>query len=159
MTQDKMSRRKFLGLAGGSIVVLVVGGVAYRAVDQDVFSTGRGSAYAPWINWQDAETAPERIVAAGILASNPHNSQPWLFRMGRYARAGLSATQPNVRTGGPRDPIGQAPRVRLCRARAGRRRRLAGHHAVPPRLSYAICTAEPAPLARTGGHLSQPAAL
>ena len=46
-----------------------------------MFSAGQGPAYAPWIDWQDAETAPERIVAAGILASNPHNSQPWLFRM------------------------------------------------------------------------------
>ena len=81
MTQAKMSRRKFLGLAGGSIVVLAVGGAAYRAVDQGIFSAGQGSAYAPWIDWQDAETAPERIVAAGILASNPHNSQPWLFRI------------------------------------------------------------------------------
>ena len=27
------------------------------------------------------QPASERIVAAGILASNPHNSQPWLFRI------------------------------------------------------------------------------
>jgi|CXWL01.1.fsa_nt_gi hypothetical protein len=76
----KLTRRDFLKL-GGAALVVAAGGSVFRAVDQGLFSVGRGPAYTPWMNWRDAPTAPERIVAAGILASNPHNSQPWLFRM------------------------------------------------------------------------------
>ncbi|MGA7608161.1 MAG: twin-arginine translocation signal domain-containing protein, partial [Anaerolineales bacterium] len=76
----KLSRRNFLKL-GGAMLVVVAGGSVFRAVDQGVFSVGQGPAYEPWTNWHDAKTASERIVAAGILAANPHNSQPWMFRI------------------------------------------------------------------------------
>ncbi len=76
----RISRRDFLKLSGATLVV-VAGGVVLRAVKQGVFSVGQGPAYEPWKDWQAAATAAERIVAAGILASNPHNSQPWLFRV------------------------------------------------------------------------------
>lgn len=76
----KLTRRDFLKLSGITLVA-VAGGSVYRAVDQGVFSAGQGIAYEPWMNWRDAQTPAERIVAAGILASNPHNSQPWLFRI------------------------------------------------------------------------------
>jgi nitroreductase len=46
-----------------------------------MFSAGRGVAYKAWTNWRDTSFPLERIVAAGILASNPHNSQPWIFRI------------------------------------------------------------------------------
>jgi hypothetical protein len=76
----KLSRREFLKF-GGVTLIAVAGGTVLRAVDQGVFSVGQGIAYEPWTNWRDAATATERIVAAGILASNPHNSQPWIFRI------------------------------------------------------------------------------
>jgi len=76
----KLSRRDFLKL-GGVTLIAVTGGTVLRAVDQGVFSVGKGVAYEPWTNWRDAATGTERIVAAGILASNPHNSQPWIFRI------------------------------------------------------------------------------
>lgn len=76
----KLSRRDFLKF-GGVTLIAVAGGTVLRAADQGVFSVGKGVAYEPWKNWRDAATAPERIVAAGILASNPHNSQPWIFRI------------------------------------------------------------------------------
>src|SRR5512141_1895389 len=76
----KLSRRDFLKF-GGVTLIVVAGGTVWRAADQGVFSVGQGPAYEPWKNWRDAATAPERIVAAGILASNPHNSQPWIFRL------------------------------------------------------------------------------
>lgn len=76
----KLTRRDFLKL-GGITLVAVAGGGVYRAADQGVFSVGQGIAYEPWKNWRDAKTPTERIVAAGILAANPHNSQPWLFRI------------------------------------------------------------------------------
>jgi hypothetical protein len=75
-----INRRGFLRLAGAAGVFVAAGGV-WRAANQGVFSAGTGPAYAPWPEWRDAPTAPERVVAAGILASNPHNSQPWLFRV------------------------------------------------------------------------------
>ncbi len=75
-----LSRRDFLKL-GGATLVVVAGGSVFRAVDQGMFSVGQVIAYEPWKNWRDAVAPTERIVAAGILASNPHNSQPWLFRI------------------------------------------------------------------------------
>src|SRR6516162_8048010 len=79
-----MNRRIFLKTSG-AILVVVVGGGVYRAVDQGVFASGQGIAYEPWKNWRDGTTSPERIVRAGILAANPHNSQPWHFRINEQA--------------------------------------------------------------------------
>jgi hypothetical protein len=76
----KLSRRDFLKL-GGVTLIAVAGGGVIRSVDQGVFSVGQGVAYEPWTNWRDADSPTERIVAAGVLASNPHNSQPWIFRI------------------------------------------------------------------------------
>ena len=76
----KVSRRDVLKI-GGSVLIVMAGGGIWRAMDQGVFSTGQGVAYEPWENWRDSMNPLERIVAAGILASNPHNSQPWLFRI------------------------------------------------------------------------------
>lgn len=76
----KISRRDFLKL-GGVTLITVAGGGVLRAMDQGVFSVGQGIAYEPWKNWRNADSPAEQIVAAGILASNPHNSQPWLFRI------------------------------------------------------------------------------
>jgi hypothetical protein len=80
----KMNRRIFLKTSG-AILVAVAGGVVYRAVSQGVFASGQGIAYEPWKNWRDGATSSERIVRAGILAANPHNSQPWHFRISELA--------------------------------------------------------------------------
>ena len=77
----KLTRRQLLK-SGGAMLVAVVGGGVFRATDQGVFSAGEGIAYEPWTAWRNGATAAERIVAAAILASNPHNSQPWMFRVG-----------------------------------------------------------------------------
>jgi hypothetical protein len=66
----------------GVAVVAVAGGVVWRSVDQGVFSAGTGPAYEPWSTWrEDIERSPLRLVRAAILAANPHNTQPWLFRV------------------------------------------------------------------------------
>jgi hypothetical protein len=76
-----ISRRGFLKGVGVTFIA-VAGGTVYRSVDQGVFEIGQGPAYETWHTWRsDASTPQERIVKAGILASNPHNSQPWLFRI------------------------------------------------------------------------------
>jgi len=36
-------------------------------------------AYSAWRDWQ-AASGPEALVAAAVLAANPHNSQAWTFR-------------------------------------------------------------------------------
>lgn len=76
-----VSRRRFLqGL--GVTLIAVTGGTVYRAIDQGVLSSGQGPAYEQWRNWRSEMNTPvERVVMAGILASNPHNSQPWLFQI------------------------------------------------------------------------------
>jgi hypothetical protein len=76
-----VKRRTFLKGAG-AVTVLVVGGVVWRAYDQGVFSIGQGPAYEPWKNWRsDPSEGPLALVRAAILAANPHNTQPWLFRV------------------------------------------------------------------------------
>ncbi|MFQ5931849.1 MAG: hypothetical protein ACE5MM_05550 [Nitrospiraceae bacterium] len=76
-----MKRRTFLKGAG-MVAVLVVGGGVWRAYDQGVFSVGQGPAYEPWKSWRtDASGGPIALVRAAILAANPHNTQPWLFKV------------------------------------------------------------------------------
>jgi hypothetical protein len=76
-----INRRTFLKGLGVTLVAVAGGGV-YRAVSEGVFSVGQGPAYAPWVNWRtDSERGPLELVRAAILAANPHNSQPWLFRI------------------------------------------------------------------------------
>lgn len=77
----KLTRRNFLkGL--GAATIVVTGGVAWRAVDQGVFSSAQGDAYAAWETWDGAKSeGPLALVHAGILAASPHNTQPWLFQV------------------------------------------------------------------------------
>jgi hypothetical protein len=81
-TSKKLSRRQFLKRAGAITVVAVSGGAVYRATDQGVFGSATGPAYEPWQDWRtQPEQGPLRLVQAGILASNPHNTQPWYFEV------------------------------------------------------------------------------
>ena len=82
-----VSRRGVLAGAG-VLGVLVVGGAVWRASEEGVFSIGEGPAYAPWKTWRtDAAEGPLALVRAGILAANPHNTQPWLFQVSEQAVA------------------------------------------------------------------------
>ncbi|WP_078552028.1 hypothetical protein [Bacillus alkalicellulosilyticus] len=80
--QEKISRRSFLKKAGATFLVLSWGGLTWRAIDQGVFSTGKGPAYEPWnIHNDTLKSTPLALVKDAILASNPHNTQPWLFKV------------------------------------------------------------------------------
>ena len=78
----KLSRRKFLKLAGSGIAIVVVGGTVWRTFSNGVFSSGQGPAYEPWKDWKTESqegAGPLSLVASAILAANAHNTQPWLF--------------------------------------------------------------------------------
>jgi hypothetical protein len=79
-------RRKFLKRAAqgtAAVTVVAAGGLVWRGMDRRAFSSEAGPAYAPWDTWkQDMGKGPLGLVRAAILASSPHNTQPWLFRVG-----------------------------------------------------------------------------
>lgn len=76
-----MNRRVFLrSLLGG--IALLAGGGLWRMSDQGVFSSGKGPAYKPWDLFGEEQDVTHKLVSAAILASNPHNTQPWRFRTG-----------------------------------------------------------------------------
>jgi nitroreductase len=73
------TRRKVLMLGTGAVIGA---GLAYRGWDRGVWSAGSGEAYAAWRGWEsDAGDGIRRPLHAAILAANPHNTQPWLFRI------------------------------------------------------------------------------
>ena len=77
----KSGRRRALQIAGVTVLA-GAGALAWRVIDQGVFSAGTGVAYDPWTSW-DARPpeGPLHLVHAAILAANPHNSQPWMFKV------------------------------------------------------------------------------
>jgi nitroreductase len=77
----RTSRRHLLAGVGAGTLVFLMGGLAWRAQDQGVWSTGQGPAYQPWSDWHSATTGPLNLVRAAILAANAHNTQPWLFHV------------------------------------------------------------------------------
>lgn len=63
--------------------MVVAGGGAWRAQHRGVFDAQTGAAFQPWADWRSApDGGPAALVAAAVLASNAHNAQPWLFRVG-----------------------------------------------------------------------------
>lgn len=78
-----VSRRTVLtgaAIGGGAIVAAGMGVMGVRSATNGVFNAGAG---APYELWQDVRrlTGVEAVVAAGVLAANPHNIQPWRFRI------------------------------------------------------------------------------
>jgi hypothetical protein len=73
MSSDKHSRRGLLGLFGGAVsgvVLLSVPGCGYYEAES-------GEAFEPW-DFPGSERRPEFLAAlAALLASTPHNTQPW----------------------------------------------------------------------------------
>jgi hypothetical protein len=78
VTRRTLLRRGAIG--GATLLVAAAGGVSYRAYDEGVFQSGDGGAYDAWRDW-DEQRGPTALVAAAILAANPHNTQAWIFRV------------------------------------------------------------------------------
>src|SRR5688500_4336653 len=66
------SRRKFLSIFGGGVVLAAVGAGGWATTRDPV------AARAPWLK-AGHETEPRRwALSYAILAPNPHNRQPWI---------------------------------------------------------------------------------
>jgi hypothetical protein len=81
MPSRSHSRRQTLRL--GSALTLVLAGRRLRTANAEGQILPEGDAYAPWGLWNDPSLrgAPLALVAAAVLAANPHDTQPWLFRI------------------------------------------------------------------------------
>jgi hypothetical protein len=81
MVSRSHSRREALGL-GGALMLSLAGGLL-RPADAEGRVLPEGDAYAPWTLWSDPSLRQTRfaLVAAAVLAANPHDTQPWLFRV------------------------------------------------------------------------------
>jgi hypothetical protein len=82
-----VTRRRFLRRAGivvGGAAAVAGGGILVRAWQEGALgSLDAGPGFDAWRRWERARpSGPLALVAAAVLASNPHNSQPWLFRIG-----------------------------------------------------------------------------
>lgn len=71
---------KTLGLATMTIVLSATGVVTYRAATNGVLTSGAGTPYDAWDRWAD-DPGLVGVATAGLLAANPHNTQPWTFRV------------------------------------------------------------------------------
>lgn len=96
-----MPSRRALIAGGAGAVVLA--GLGYRAWDRGVFTSGEGDAYTPWQEWRGSDAdGPHRPLRAGILAANPHDTQPWLFGL---AASGITVFADRSRNLGTFDPF------------------------------------------------------
>lgn len=111
---QQLTRRSFLKGMGVATIV-VAGGLVWRAADSGVFSVGQGVAYELWTNWRDAQDKRLNLIRAAILASNPHNSQPWLFRVADKQIDLFADTERNI---GAIDPFGREMHIGLGAALA-----------------------------------------
>jgi hypothetical protein len=72
------SALKLTGIGLGSLAVTGVGAGGVRAGTNGAFSAGSGDPYDLWHDWSGM-SGIDRVVAAGVLACNPHDAQPWRF--------------------------------------------------------------------------------
>ncbi len=81
-----ISRRDLLKYGGGTLFV-ALGGFVWHGVRRDAFSVAQGDPWKLWTLWDDPQYqgTPTAIAIAGMLAANPHNTQPWVFEVDESA--------------------------------------------------------------------------
>lgn len=102
MTKTSFTRRHLLEIATG-VTLVAAAGVLWRANERGVIGETAVGPYLPWQIWNAPEHrgTPLALVAAGVLASNPHNTQPWIFRVGDDRIDILADTSRNLGTFDP----------------------------------------------------------
>lgn len=107
-----IGRRGFLrsaALGAASLLVMGDGLVAYRAYDQGVLSQGQGPAFRAVKDWKNYQ-GPMSAVAAAVLAASAHNTQPWVFAVGRDR---IDVFADPYRTTGANDALGREFHISL----------------------------------------------
>lgn len=90
-------------LLGGGVLVACAGAMgAWRAVGTGMVLQG-DEAFRAWEAWATMPAGdPLSLVAAAVLASSPHNTQPWAFRV---ARDSIEVLADESRALGAMDPF------------------------------------------------------
>lgn len=91
-----IDRRVFLKMIGAAGLISM-GGLIWRAVGQNVFHPNDGPGYSAWQEWQRNDLdGLNGLILAASLASSPHNTQPWLFRINGNRIEVYADTQRNL---------------------------------------------------------------
>jgi hypothetical protein len=82
MSAFRVMNRRSLCLGLGNGMVLAFSGGVLR-VEDGAGALPDGEAYSLWQLWNDKSLrgTPLALVAAAVLAANPHDTQPWLFHV------------------------------------------------------------------------------
>lgn len=99
-----MNRRTLL-TAGGGVIAAAGFGLGWRAWDQGLIGDPARPGLEAWDDWnRRIYPAPLSIVAGGLLAASPHNTQPWSFAVGMR---GVDIFEVPERNLGAMDPFGR----------------------------------------------------
>jgi nitroreductase len=102
-----LTRRQWGAGAGATLAALGLG----RAGMQGLLGNGWSPGLKPWADWRDDRyQGPLALIAAGVLAASPHNTQPWRFAVGRFGVDIFDVPQRHL---GAMDPLGRERRAGL----------------------------------------------
>jgi hypothetical protein len=72
--------RELAAASALAVTAAGAGALAHRARVRGLQAPDHGPAFDAWRTWRD-EDGPLGILAAGVLAPSPHNTQPWCFAL------------------------------------------------------------------------------